>query len=181
MTESYDKRYHLQSYFVLYHERALSAPAFRAFWADLPYVDSRGWLIHLGEVALTQSLIRAGLRVRALFPYAAIIDVVREDLAASPSSRDDAALPDGAGLRRQFRARIAHDLDAGKPLNPTHFFWDLLIEKMGFPFLKRDLLLRNRAELPALSSWRHLVGRVSRYDVQQIERDLQGSLRNRIV
>ncbi len=62
---------------------------------------------------------------------------------------------------------------AGKPVNPTHFFWDELISRAGFPFLKRDLLTRNPHGLK-MADWRSVVGSVSGYDAGLIDRHLAG-------
>ena len=44
--------------------------------------------------------------------------------------------------------RIAGVLCSGQPVNPTHFFWDVLITDYKFPFIKRELLFHNPAQIP---------------------------------
>ncbi len=182
MTESYEIRYHLQSYFMLFNKRAIEHPSFLKFWREAPYVDARGWLIHHGEIGLSQALIGAGLNMRALFP----IDELRLHLAnriAKFENADPAEnKPSTIGQRAQeFREHIAGSVESGIPLNPTHFFWDVLIEDCKFPFIKRDLLQLNPAGVAGLIHWRQTIKRVSGYDVELIRRHLNPRLKNRII
>lgn len=156
-TDNWEGRPHLQSYFLLIHARALRHPAFDAFWRSVRHVVSKRWIIARYEIGLTRALEAAGLKCAALFPYGRIA----EEVAAA--DRPDAHGQAVAGLIRR-----------GKPLNPTHFFWDYLIGRAGFPFLKRDLLTRNQPGIPTLSNWRAVVGSVSGYDTGLIDRHLAG-------
>src|SRR5215470_11137750 len=69
ITDSWQHHFHLQSYFLLFGQRALTSPVFRRFWSRLRYVQSKFWVIKHYEIGLTRALLRAGLRCRALFPY----------------------------------------------------------------------------------------------------------------
>ena len=71
-------------------------------------------------------------------------------------------------------------IDAGIPLNPTHFLWGTLIA-MGCPFLKRELLRDNPARIPGVLRWEKVVRSVSDYDPDLIIRDLEMSMRERSV
>lgn len=185
MTESYEIRYHLQSYFVLYHRAALEHPGFKRFWASLPYVAKRGWLIHHGEIAMTQSFLAMGLRTRALFPHDAIAEKVRASIqsmsAADSVDGDRPQLTQRELQRRHFLQNIDSATNDGTPLNPTHFFWDILIRDLGFPFIKRDLLQFNPAGVPTIVDWRTLIASVSSYDTEQIREHLRPRLRGRVI
>jgi hypothetical protein len=37
----------------------------------------------------------------------------------------------------------------GVPLNPTHFFWDVLVDELKHPFVKRELVTKNPAAVPS--------------------------------
>jgi hypothetical protein len=182
MTESFEMVYHLQSYFLLFHRRAIQHRAFVNFWKDAPYVDARGWLIHHGELAITQGMLKAGLNVRALFPTEVIGETVRRKVEALE------ALQNGRPSKRRplskvdsYRFTLSAELDNGMPLNPTHFFWDILIEDMGYPFIKRDLLQLNPARVPGLSNWRKVIGDETGYDVDLIRRHLLLRMKNRSI
>ena len=175
-SDSWEFSFHLQSYFLLFHPTALASPAFAAFWRQLRYVQSKTWIVRKYEVGLTRALRRAGLRCRAAFPYrqaaAALIEAVVERNVA------------GDGLdpvRKSFIQQVFRTINAGVPLNGTHFFWDYLIAQMGFPFLKRDLLQKNPARIPLLNYWERVVQQSSNYDTELILRHLELSLKNRSV
>lgn len=62
-------------------------------------------------------------------------------------------------------------------MNPTHAAWDSLILDAQFPFLKRDLLIRNPRNIPGTESWPEVVHRSgSTYDCELIEAYLRRTL-----
>ena len=175
-SDSWEFSFHLQSYFLVFHRAALASPAFAAFWKKLRYVQSKTWVVRRYEVGLTRALRRAGLRCCAAFPYrqaaSALIEAVVERNIA------------GDGLdpvRKTFIQQVFRTVNAGVPLNGTHFFWDYLISQMDFPFLKRDLLQKNPARIPLLNYWERVVKQSTDYDTDLILRHLELSLRNRSV
>ena len=175
-SDSWEFSFHLQSFFLVFHRAALASPAFALFWKRLRYVQSKTWIVRKYEVGLTRALRRAGLRCRAAFPYrqaaAALIEAVVEHNVA------------GDGLdpvRKTFIQQVFRTINAGVPLNGTHFFWDHLIAQMEFPFLKRDLLQKNPARIPLLNYWERVVKQSSTYDTDLILRHLELSLKNRSV
>lgn len=172
--DSWDIRYHLQSFFLVFHKRALMSDAFAQFWEELPYVSYREWVIHRGEVGLTQKLLASGLTCRALFPYECIIEKFKK--------RTISLIKEGAlsRIHGAFVARVLDAIEGGGPLNPTHYFWDLLITDMGFPFVKRDLLQRNPIAVPGLTAWREIVT-AKGYDPQIIADHLRLYARNHSV
>jgi len=175
-SDSWEFSFHLQSYFLLFHRAALASPAFAAFWARMRFVQSKFWIVRHHEVGLTRALAGSGLRCRAAFPYreaaSALIESVMER-GVAPDSMDP--------VRKEFLARLFGSIDAGVPLNGTHFFWDHMIANMGFPFLKRDLLQKNPARIPLLTYWERIVRQSSDYDTDLILRHLERSLKNRSV
>lgn len=176
-SDSWEMSFHLQSYFLLFHRAALAAPAFAAFWKRLRYVQSKTWIVRKYEIGLTRALRRAGLRCRAAFPYrqaaAALIEAVVERNIAGDSQMDP--------VRKTFIQQVFHTVNAGVPLNGTHFFWDYLIAQMSFPFLKRDLLQKNPARIPLLNYWEQVVKDSTDYDTEMILRHLEVTLKNRSV
>lgn len=175
-SDSWERSFHLQSYFLLFHRAALTNPAFSTFWKGLRYVQSKTWIIEKYEIGLSRALSRAGLRCRAAYPYrraaAALIEAMVER-GKDVESLDPA--------RKTFLQQIFRNVDQGIPLNSTHFFWDYMIVQMGFPFLKRDLLQRNPARIPLVSYWERVLRQSTEYDPDLILRHLEQSLRNRSV
>ena len=182
LTESWQTRYHLQSYFMAFGRAALSSPAWAAFWRRVRPVSSKWWIILQYEIGLTQRLLRAGLRARALWRYQDLVRQIPAMEVERPVADDGTGAP--ALLAPLARARLAHArrleeaLSERSPLNPTSDFWRLLLES-GFPFLKRELLRKNPTFVPDLTEWREVVHAVSAADLEVIERDLQRTMRDR--
>ena len=177
VTDSWDRRYHLQSYFLIFKREALIHPAFLAFWRSVRLVPSRSWVIRKYEIGLTQTLMKAGLRCAALFPYRAAA------LALSQAVRDQGLLErkDLSDYHRQYADRLFAAVERGDTLNQTHYFWDYLIGEAGCPFIKRDLLLRNPVGVPYVNQWDALIRRSSQYDPDLILRHLELIARGRVV
>jgi lipopolysaccharide biosynthesis protein len=177
ITDSWEKRYHLQSYFLLFKHEALIAPCMGEFWNAVRYVQSKEWVITKYEVGLTQTMLRSGLRCAPLNPYrsatAALADAV---LGAALLDRKDLPI-----RHLQYVSDVFYAVERGRPLNSMHHFWDHLIIKMRCPFIKRDLLARNPARVPYVYRWENVIRQVSNYDTNLIVQHIQSSLRNRAV
>jgi nicotinamidase-related amidase len=176
LTESWQHRYHLQSYFLAFGSRALDSAAFRDFWSALPDVRSRHWVVQNCEIGLTQRLMRAGLSCRAAWPYYDIIDWVR----AQPSRAKESIRPTASPLDivlENGRARVLGAAANRIAMNPTADMWRPLLE-LGFPFIKRDLITKNLTGVPDVVWWRELAGRLSETDARLVLDDLRFSLRH---
>ncbi len=169
-TESWQYRYHLQSYFLLAGRQAITSPAWRAFWRGVRQVSSKQWVIAKYEVGLTQKLLKAGLRCRPLWPYYELLD----QTAAIPTS--DGTTGPVMDPIEQMRIKATHRIRSaaagGVPLNPTAELWRQLL-LAGFPFLKVELLRKNPTEVPDIIDWRSVLTDLPAADIAIIERDLQ--------
>ena len=175
ITDSWERRFHLQSFFLVFGPAALASAAFDRFWRGVHYIQAKRWIIDRYEVGLTQALMAGGLRCRALFPYRAAAKLLGPR-ARTARRRDTLSITE-----RRFLRNVSAMIDSGNPFNPTHFFWEILISRMGCPFLKRELLRDNPGGIPGLQRWEQVVRSVSKYDTDLIVRDLETSLRGRIV
>jgi hypothetical protein len=184
MTESWQTRYHLQSYFLAFGRAALTSPAWAEFWGGVRPVSSKWWVILHYELGLTERFLRAGLTSAVLWRYQ---DLLRQvtipdvPLATPRGDGDDdtPSLLDPLAKARLVRARyIRSAVSMGLPLNPTTDLWRQLLEA-GFPFLKRELLRLNPTGVNDLADWRDVVEQVSTADLEAIERDLRRGVRNR--
>lgn len=175
-SDSWEHSFHLQSYFLVFHRAALVSPSFSRFWTSLTYVQSKTWIVRRYEIGLTRAMSRAGLRCRAAYPY-------RDAAAALVQAVMDGAFNDPTvdPVRKAYAEQLFRAIDRGVPLNSTHFFWDHLIARMGFPFVKRDLLQKNPVRIPLLSYWERVIRDASDYDTDLILRHLELTLRNRTV
>ncbi len=175
ITDSWEHRYHLQSFFLLFRRSALRSPAFARFWSKVRYVKSKGWIIRKYELGLTRALAAGGLRCRALFPYEVAVAALLEAGKNGDLQKYVALIPKE---KRYIRA-ISDFTARGVPLNGTHYLWDYLIERMGCPFLKRELLRDNPMGIPFIRHWEQVVRSTGPYDTAMIARHLALSLRNR--
>jgi hypothetical protein len=141
MTEGRNHGPHLQSYWLLFHGKAITHPAFKRFWRTLPYINDKFAVVEAGELGLSRQLRAAGLRLNALFSYPEAEAAFRAQ--ASPDSPVADAILDA--------------LDRGWPMNPSHHFWRVLIAELGLPFIKRELLTLNPAGMDDLADWEHVV------------------------
>jgi lipopolysaccharide biosynthesis protein len=72
LTDSDQIRFHLQSYFLAVSATAMRSEAWRRFWHGVRPYPSKHLMIRCYEIGLTQSLARAGLRCRAMWPTTAM-------------------------------------------------------------------------------------------------------------
>lgn len=196
VTDSWQHQFHLQSFFVAFGPQAFGQEAFQLFWRSIRNVRSKRWVVTRYEIGLSRSMMAAGMRCKAIWPYLAIVEVLRDavaqdeahDAAASnltgpcdaPVQRNDSscqAEPFASADRRNTKRllRIASDRI---PLNPMADLWRVLIEQ-GCPFLKRELLRENPTRVPDVAAWSSVVGRIDGFDRDIILRDLEKSLKNR--
>lgn len=199
ITDSWSFSFHLQSYFLLIHKKALAHPQFEKFWSELKYLQTKDWIVQIYEVGFTRQLRRAGLRCRAAYPYRqaaeAVVDTIRRYRVLEVDQADRST---GISLAKAFQAEsrreimidpvqrnylimLFHAINAGIPLNGTHFFWDYMIDHMRCPFIKRDLLQQNPAEVPYLIYWERVINNVSDYDTDLIVKHLELTLRKRSI
>jgi lipopolysaccharide biosynthesis protein len=170
-------RYHLQSYFLVFGPLALRHPAWAAFWARVRPVQSKEWIIRHYEVGLTQVLLRAGLRCRAIWPYAELVKRVDPEWVVAREDEDEAASDPIVSMRKNHARFIRDSAVLRRPLNPTADLWRQLLLS-GFPFVKRELLRSNPTNVNDVTDWRDVVRNDAGLDPSMIERDLQRSLRN---
>ena len=175
LTDSWERAYHLQSYFLLFSRRALIDPAFAKFWQGVRYINAKRYVIRNYEVGLPRKLMKAGLRGMALFSARDVSRVLRDEVDAG-ALRDPALDSDSKAYLDRMYAVMRH----GGTLNISHFFWDRLILAMGCPFLKRELLEKNPVAVPYVSRWQEVISEISDYDTDLIVRHLEFSLRDRV-
>lgn len=177
-TESYQNRYHLQSFFIAVGPAALASKAWTSFWKSVRPVRNKLWVIFHYEVGMTRAMLKHGLRCAALYPYKDLI--ARID--ATPLLRAKRDTPDDTDpfiINR--KAHLVRVLDAASnriPLNPTAELWRQLME-VRFPFIKRELLRDNPARVIDLVDWREMARKTYDADFSAIEDDLQRVLRDR--
>lgn len=154
LTENLAPAPHLQSYFLLATgARAVADVA--EFLARHRVTADKRRTIHRGEVGLSAWMRGRGHPVAAWCGYERVEAAALRRPAARrrvrmlyPHLFAGIAADDVAGMRAALRRR---------PLNSTHLFWRELVEEMGFPFVKTDLLLRNPLGIADELAWRPLL------------------------
>ncbi len=179
-TESWQSRYHLQSYFMAFSPRVVASDAWKGFWENVRPTWSKGWLVRLYEVGLTQTLVKAGFSCRAVWPYQDLIKNIDIDYV-----RDHKEADEGPNLadpivqaRRQHILRLRGAVADRTPLNPTSDLWRQLLAAR-FPFIKRELLRDNPTRIADVGEWQDVASEISQWGLEPIERDLQRALKNR--
>jgi hypothetical protein len=154
-TESYERQYHLQSYFIWLGPRLCRSSLLRAFMAGLSFSSDKETVIKEGELALTARIAGDGFRIACLTPYEQVAQrwldsldrIVGEirSLPSVPSRTGNDAYK--TGLLERLDQIVALVID-GTPVNPGHFFWDALIESCDCRLLKRELVILNPCRVP---------------------------------
>jgi hypothetical protein len=159
LTDSYEHSYHLQSYFLWLGPRICRSSTLLVFMARYSFSSDKATVIREGELGLTRFFTEQGFEASALFTYEKVAGawldraphIVRtiEDLPAVSLTRSNTDRPHS--LRDNLLERmeaIVSSIVHGEPLNPAHYFWDVLVEDFGHPFLKRELLFINPSNVP---------------------------------
>lgn len=160
MTDSWQSGYHLQSYFLCFKQCALQSDALGEFLRSYPHPTSKDDIIRRGEIGLSRALVEAGLRPGVYCPYEPVaarwlqtLPARLDQLRCAPeaaTSLGPMGIPGFAERAAAHISAVSTYLRTGQPVNATHFFWDTLIREFRFPFLKKELLLRNPMSIPNL-------------------------------
>jgi lipopolysaccharide biosynthesis protein len=143
LTDNNEIEHHLQSYFLIFNSAAIKSDWFQKYWAEFRAYQVRQKTIENGEIGLSQSARRSGIEMISCFEYKEIIKFLED---------------------KSWRS-------IQKNLNPYHFFWRELIEKMNYPFLKVELLKLNPNQIPDLADYKKIVSDMG-YPAELIENHL---------
>ncbi len=181
-TESWQHRYHLQSYLIAFGPAVVRSEAWRLFWAGVRPTWSKNWLIRLYEVGLTQTLLSAGFRCRAIWPYAALCQDIEPDLLRNHKEGGPNLADPVIAVRQDQARRIRAGVVQQIALNPTSDLWRQLLQAR-YPFMKRELLRSNPTFVPDVAEWREVActdpAVLLPGAMATIELDLQRTLKNK--
>ncbi len=174
LTDSWQHRFHLQSFFLAFGPAALAHPTFADYWARVRNLESKWAAVRFYELRMTAVFQAAGLRCAAVWDHLGLIEAMQELLetaeAESKASFEEATLS-------RMAERAVWCADRRIPLNPTSDLW-LALLRQGFPFLKRELLRLNPSRAPNLLAWHRPVKLADPDAYAEIVADLQRSLRH---
>ena len=128
MTDSPQHRYHLQSYFLYFKPSICTHSTFLNYWKFFSPQPNKNLIIQKNEIDFSQYFINLGFRPASLYPYSKLINVAHSGSYIS-----------------------SHLLKQDEHVNPTHYFWDILLNLFDFPFVKVELLRENPSKIPCLS------------------------------
>lgn len=164
LTDSRDFGYHLQSYFLVFRRRALSAPAFERFWRGVRALGDKRRVIRGYEIPMTRILAAAGLEP------AAFVDLRKGGAGMWRRAWRNRSLRNPVTLKVAAKQLIRNRAPA---FNVTHLFWDEIVRHHGMPFLKVELLRDNPLCIPNVSNWPSLIESVGDYPAALIRAHLE--------
>lgn len=179
LTDSPDIEPHLQSYFLLFTGQ-IAISALLDFMDCLQLSFDKTTMIQRGELGLARFLAARNVPMNALYPFDEVEEKARDVdmyletlLACYPSLRGQYVTTDSLGADfdavRSNRLQIKFHL-LGLALNPTHYYWRVLIKEFGFPFIKTNLITENAARIPDIADWPDVIphdGPVGRHEAEQ--------------
>lgn len=173
LTDSWQHRYHLQSFFLVFGPAALASAGFAEFWQRVRNVRSKWAAIHFYELWMTRRMQSAGLRCAAIWDYFALLGTLQKTHNA-PQPGDPLTIEQE--VRRLATERILLCWRRRIALNPTSDLWQALLQD-GFPFIKRELLRLNPGSVPDLHIWHSMVPQRAPQMYRLIIDDLKLSMR----
>jgi len=155
LTDTWSPRYHLQSYFLVFNQKAIHTHFFEQFWKNVRFINGRRFIVEQYEIPLTQQALRKGINL------------------VSFCSASEVRLKGMCRLSPELKKRAR-----SSAVNPTHYFWRALLEDFRVPFVKRDLLTQNPENVHDLSDLPLLISNCSSYNCELIFDDLKRNARN---
>jgi hypothetical protein len=180
LTESWQLRYHLQSYFMAFGPAALRAPVFKKFWRGVRPVPVKAYIVKAYEIGVTQAMVKGGLRCAALWPYETLlgkVDLASFEALIEASETNAGKLDPFVRNRREQALQLRDAIASRVALNPTSDLWRQLL-LAGFPFIKRELLRDNPTRVKDVSDWVELVRETLAADPEPILIDLRTMLKD---
>ena len=147
LTSGFLRRWHLQSYFMVFRKNVFTSEAFRHFWSQIRHLDNKLDIIETYEVELTQLLCSQGFKADTFYRWSPknrvyVFKYVLKACLKLPIIV--IFLPKVWWLARQKnqKAQLRVQLEALFFPNKTLYFWRALL--LGhFPFIKVELLRDN--------------------------------------
>jgi hypothetical protein len=181
LTESWQWRYHLQSFFLAFGPAALRAPAFGKFWQTVRPVPAKPYIVRTYEIGVTQAMLKGGLSCAAIWPYESLLKTVDSASfkALIEEMETSAGKIDPILRNRKLQVLRLRDAVARRvALNPTSDLWRHLL-LAGFPFIKRELLRDNPTSVEDVGDWVSIVREIMGADADPILLDLRTMLKDR--
>jgi hypothetical protein len=180
LTESWQVRYHLQSFFIAFGPAALHAEAWGKFWRRVRPVPMKSYVVRSYEIGITQAMVKGGLSCAAMWPYEALlkkVDNASFERLIEESETNAGKLDPIIRNRKLHAVRLRDAIARRVALNPTSDLWRQLLLS-GFPFIKRELLRDNPTKVDDVGDWVELVRETLAADPEPILIDLRTMLKD---
>ncbi len=178
-TDSWQQRFHIQSYFIAVNRTVLESKAWKDFWKAVRPVKSKIWVVLRYELGLSQAMVRGGLRLASVWKYHDLVAKVNPAFLMGSRTDVPETIEPMVTMRRIHAHRLRHNFATRTPLNPTSDLWRQLLQS-GFPFIKRELLRDNPSHVADIPDWRDEVRKKFGAVPEAIEADLRRVMRNHV-
>jgi len=132
LTFSADQEAHLQSYWISFEGKSLiNSNAFKSWWNNMIPISDKSQVIKKYEIGMSQYFIESGFPITSVYKQSNnsnLVAVCR-------------AIGNRLWTLDEVKERVQIETNAGLMLNPTHYLWDEVLEKLKI--IKHDLLKNN--------------------------------------
>ena len=169
--ESYESTRHLQSYYLLFSPAVLAGGHLDAYLLyGGPLLSKKEEVIVNFELRSTSFFEERGLRTYTINDYESLAqeflsqcdERIAADCNIDPSDGD-------LSYDERLLAGWYHNVHVGKTVNPSHVFWDAILRR-GFPFIKKELLFKNPANIPY---YEHIQGQLTPASLEAVRDHLR--------
>jgi len=150
LTDSPQHRYHLQSYFLYFKPSICLHQTFINYWESFIPQPNKDLIIERNEIDFSQHFINLGFNPAALYPYSDLVKIGRSSNYAASSL-----------------------LKKNEHVNPSHYFWDILLVFYKFPFIKVELLRDNPSQIPGIDLVRDILKEINPEVSEQVSEHLK--------
>ncbi len=175
LTESFEEDHHLQSSFFILRRAAFQSAAFLRYLSAFGFPEEKIEIVRQGEIGFSAAMKNSSLKLGVMVPYAALAEAWLAEAPARQAWLDALAEGEAPGLAATLipapaRAAFVRFAETwlrqiegivrrgGSLINPQHHFWDTLIARFSYPFVKRDLLTLNPIHVPTVPRLFDIVG-----------------------
>jgi hypothetical protein len=190
LSDSLQEDHHLQSSFFILRRAAFQSAAFLRYLSAYGFPEERIEIVRQGEIGFSAALKNSTLKLGVMVPHHKLVAAWLAEAPARQAWLDALAEGEAPGMAAALipaRARAAfvrfaegwlRETEAavrrGEARNPQHHFWDTLISRFSYPFVKRDLLTLNPLHVPTVPRLFEIIGAAFRPDLMETLATLVG-------
>ncbi len=159
ITDNRDTKYHIQSYLLSFGKNLLRQDIFWQFWKSYLPIGTRHWAIMKGEIAFSQKMIQAGVKIKVLFKSVELSRFLENETDANieilleylPLNVRYLFKNENTGQifcdRSAIIERILRVIDDA---HTTHRGQFIFLKYLDFPILKRDIFYRKLFDIETI-------------------------------